>query len=377
MPGLQTSTCHSILETIVVWQNSIVIPSKLQRVRGLVLRYGWNTTSYQILNPGISHWFSSEDDAVVGYVEYCGVRIVAGSPVCSEERLAEVTADFERASAVNRLRVCYFCAESRLEAILRTSGSHSLVLMGAQPTWQPQQWPHLLDRHASLKAQLNRARNKAVKVNEWSADRAGRAPELLQCLREWLATLKFPTLHFLVEPMTLERLYDRRIFVAEQQNKVIGFVVASPIPQRSGWLIEQIIRGQGAVNGTSELMIDTAVRALASSGCAFVTLGLSPLSHRASVEWQSNPLWLRLLLGWVRAHGRRFYNFDGLDAFKTKFRPEHWEPIFAIANEAHFSPVTLYAVAAAFTQSSPVEAGARAILDAVRTEWNWLVARGK
>jgi phosphatidylglycerol lysyltransferase len=348
------------------------IPSDIQRVRELVLRYGWNTTAYQILNPGISHWFAAAGDAVLGYVQHYGVRIVAGAPVCARERLAEVAAEFERDSATAGWRVCYFCAESRLETLLRVSPGHSLVLLGAQPAWHPARWPRIFERHASLKAQLKRARNKAVTVSEWSAERASREPALLRCLREWLATHAFPTLHFLVEPMTLERLYDRRVFVAERRGEVIGFVVASPVPQRRGWLIEQIIRGRGAVNGTSELMIDTAVRALALSGAEFVTLGLSPLSRRARVELEPNPLWLRALLAWVRAHGRRFYNFDGLDAFKSKFQPERWEPVFAIANEAHFSPLTLYAVAAAFTQDSPISASVRAIWKAVRTELRWL-----
>ena len=147
------------------------------------------------------------------------------------------------------------------------------------------------------------------------------------------------------------------------------------MPQRNGWLIEQIIRGRGAVNGTSELMIDTAARAMADSGAEFLTLGLSPLSRRAAVELEPNPLWLRTLLGWVRAHGRRFYYFDGLDAFKFKFQPESWEPVFAIANEAHFSPLTLYAVAAAFTQDSPISAGGRAILKAMRTEFHWMTEK--
>jgi phosphatidylglycerol lysyltransferase len=351
------------------------IQPELQRVRALVLRYGWNSTAYQILNPGISHWFSAAGDAVLGFVEHHGVRIVAGAPVCADTRLADIVTEFERAAAADGRRVCYFCAESRLETVLRTSAQHSMVLLGAQPAWQPQQWPRIYEHHASLKAQLNRARNKSVTVREWPVERARYEPALLRCLHEWLAAHRFPTLHFLVEPMTLERLYDRRIFVAERQGEVIGYVVASPVPQRAGWLIEQIIRGRGAVNGTSELMIDTAIRTLAAQGSTFVTLGLSPLSRRALVEWGPNPLWLRILLGWVRAHGRRFYNFDGLDAFKNKFQPERWEPIFAIANQAHFSPLTLYAVAAAFTQSSPLGAGMRAVTQAVQTEMRWLAGK--
>lgn len=356
-------------------QQFSTISPELQCVRSLVLRHGWNSTAYQILNPGISHWFSSVGDAVLGFVEHHGVRIVAGAPVCEKARLAEVVGEFEQASATANQRVCYFCAESRLENVLRDSARHSMVLLGAQPCWQPQHWTHAFERHPSLKAQLNRARNKAVTVNEWPIERASRAPELLRCLHEWLATRSFPTLHFLIEPMTLERLYDRRIFVAERRGEIVGFVVASPVPRRQGWLIEQIIRGRGAVNGTSELLIDTAIRTLATDGSEFITLGLSPLSRRAFVEWEPNPLWLRLVLGWVRAHGRRFYNFDGLDAFKAKFQPERWEPIFAIANETRFSPLTLYAVAAAFTQSSPFGAILRATMKAAQTELGWLAGK--
>ena len=77
-------------------------------------------------------------------------------------------------------------------------------------------------------------------------------------------------------------------------------------------------------------------------------------------------------MGWIRAHGRRFYNFNGLDAFKAKFQPETWEPIYAISNEARFSPLTLYAVASAFTQSSPIRACAHAFLKAIQTEIKWM-----
>lgn len=353
-------------------RESIEGHTTIQRARALVLRYGWNATAYQILNPGISHWFSAAGDAVIGFVQHCGIRIVAGAPVCAKARLLEIITEFEQASAIANYRVCYFCAESRLETELRNSARHSKVLLGAQPTWRPLQWPAIFHRHASLKAQLKRACNKDVTVTEWPVERASRDPALLGCLREWMATRSFPTLHFLVEPMTLESLYDRRVFVAERDGEVIGFVVASPAPLRNGWLIEQIIRGSKAVNGTSELMIDAAVRAMAESGCEFMTFGLSPLSRRASTHPMTDPLWARLMLGWVRAHGRRFYNFDGLDAFKAKFQPEKWEPIFAISNEARFSPLTFYAIASAFTQTSPIKAISHAILKALQTEFGWI-----
>jgi phosphatidylglycerol lysyltransferase len=56
----------------------------------------------------------------------------------------------------------------------------------------------------------------------------------------------------------------------------------------------------------------------------------------------------------VRAHGRRFYNFDGLYAFKAKFSPDRWEPVYAFINEPRFTLRTLYAIARAFSGRSPL-----------------------
>jgi phosphatidylglycerol lysyltransferase len=108
-----------------------------------------------------------------------------------------------------------------------------------------------------------------------------------------------------------------------------------------------------------------------------VTLGLSPLSRRANVDEGANPVWLRGVLAWVRAHGRRFYNFDGLDAFKAKFQPERWEPVYAIANEQRVRPMTLFATAAAFSGGSPVAMVAQALVRAARTEAQWALRGGR
>jgi phosphatidylglycerol lysyltransferase len=60
------------------------------RARELVLRYGWNATAYQIVNPGIRQWFSGAGDAVVGYVTRWGVRVVAGAPVWNPKQWAAI-----------------------------------------------------------------------------------------------------------------------------------------------------------------------------------------------------------------------------------------------------------------------------------------------
>jgi phosphatidylglycerol lysyltransferase len=340
-----------------------------ETARALVLRYGWNATAYQILNPGIELWFSAARDGVVGFVKHGPTRVVGGAPVCDLERLEPIVSEFmDDARAVGE-RVCFFGAGERLDTELGTSSGWSRVLLGAQPVWDPNGWADAVGRRGSLRAQFNRARNKGILVSEWPPQAAENHPALRRCLADWLETRGLPPLHFMVEPETLNDLRDRRVFVAERRGgEPVGFTILSPVPDRAGWLVEQIVRGRGAPNGTAELLIDSAMRAIAKSGSRYATLGLSPLSERAMVPPLSQPLWLRLTLRWVRLHGARFYNFIGLDAFKAKFNPAMWEPIYAIAEGPKFRARDLYAIAGAFSGGAPLRLIARALLRAVWQE---------
>ena len=341
-------------------------------VRELVLRFGWNSTSYQIVNPGIRHWFAAAGDAVVGYASSANVRVVAGAPICALERLPSIVEEFETDARAAGETVCYFCAESRLENLLQSSPGYSRILLGAQPVWNPQNWTKTLAASKSLRYKINRARNKAVMIAEWSSEQAHNHPALLSCLGEWLASRGLPPLHFLVEPNTLARLHDRRVFVAEHKEAIVGFLILSPVARRDGFLFEQFVHRPSAPNGTVSLLIDTAMRELAKDGFRYVSLGLSPLSIRAAIPAFQNPLWLRVLLGWMRRHGRRFYNFEGLDNFKSSLLPESWEPIFAISNETNISPRTIYAIAHVFSGNHPFRLFFGGIRRAGLTEIKWL-----
>lgn len=344
-------------------------PADADLARALIMRHGWNATAYQLLNPGIALWFSDSRDAVIGYVSCGDTRVVAGAPVCSIDRLERVVEEFRRDASDVRQRVCFFGAGERLERALTSTGGWSAASLGAQPSWNPSRWESMVARHASVRAQLNRARNKDVRAERWSTDRD--VAPLRECLAQWLDERPLPPLHFLIEPDTLGRLGDRRLFVAYRRERVVGFLLASPIPARQGWLVEQIIRGREAPNGTAELLLDTAMRALASDHAAYVTLGLAPLSRHSRFDSARMPLWLRVGLRWVRAHGRRFYNFEGLDRFKAKFEPDAWEEIVALADSPRFPPSAMWAIAGAFAQSSPLLLVFRALRRAVGEELRW------
>jgi phosphatidylglycerol lysyltransferase len=341
-----------------------------------VLRHGWNATAFQILNPGLELWFSRQGDAVAGYARHRRVRVVAGAPVCRPERLGAVADELEADAAGCGERVLFFGAGARLEQAVAARAAHCLVRLGAQPVWDPQQWPRIVRGKASLRAQLYRARNKGVWISEWPAERAQDSAELRRVLHQWLATRGLPPLGFLVTPDLLGQMADRRVFVAERGGEVVAFLVATPVPARAGWLVEQWPRAPAAPNGTTHLLVDAAMTAFAAVGSRYVTLGLAPLCrHGCGPGGPGGPAWLRLALGWLRAHGRRFYNFAGLETFKASLQPLAWEPIFAIAPGPRFGPGLLHAVAGVFgslSHGSPERLVALAVASAVRQEWRTL-----
>jgi phosphatidylglycerol lysyltransferase len=354
-----------------------VTDGRWHEARALVLRHGWNAVAYQILNPGIQHWFSRDGQAVAGYVSFGGVRVVAGAPVCAAERLDAAAAELESDAKARGERVLYFGAGARLERAYADRGDHSLVRLGAQPVWDPAGWTEIVRRKASLRAQLNRARNKGVRIDDWPPARAHDSDVLRRVLREWLATRGLPPLAFLVQPDILDNMEDRRVFVAERQGRVVGFLIGTPVPARRGWLVEEWPRTRNAPNGTTHSLVDVAMRAFAADGSAYVTLGLAPLAEHGGGGASDQPARLRLMLRWVRAHGRRFYNFAGLEAFKASMEPMEWEPIYAIAPGGRFTPRMLRAVAGAFSAGNPERLVMRAIVSAAREEFRrWRRGRG-
>lgn len=336
----------------------------------LVMSYGWNATSCQILNPGIAHWFSSNREAVVGYVRHGGLLAVAGAPVCTPDLLPEICAEFEAYARSQGLRVCYVCAEERLHKVLAASGNHAAVVLGAQPVWDPCAWATVIGRRASLRAQLNRSRNKGVIAEFIAPEQAAADPQLGEVLRAWLKARRLPPLHFLVEPNVLEGVVENRVvFVAKHHGKAVAFLVASPVVAKNGYLVELLARSPSAPNGTSELLIDAVMQLLAHENRTYVTLGLVALTHAADADMRQNPIWLRSLMRFARAHANRFYNFRGLEQFRVKMLPNRWEPLYAISSEKNFSLRTLYDMGGAFSVISPWRAIGMGIVNAIRREF--------
>ncbi len=318
------------------------------RVLALLRKYGWNATSFQILDTGFEYWFDG-DDACVAYVDTGGAWVVAGAPITELSRLEAVAANFAAAARRHQRRCLFFAVEPRLAS----ATTLSLLHIGEQPLWDASKWSATIQRTASVRQQLARARHKKVTHRAISSEEVagGPARDAIDALiRRWLDERRLAPMSFLVGRQPFRFVNEHRYWIAEREGAVVGFLDAVPVFARRGWLFQSFIRDPLAPNGTVELLIDTAMRTVAAEGCRHVTLGLAPLAAAQG--------WLRL----TRDLSKALYDFGGLHSFKAKLRPTAWDPIYLAYPRGTSRTLALYDALVAFAGGSLIRFGGATVL---------------
>ncbi len=317
------------------------------RVLELLRAHGWNATSFQILEPGFQYYFDG-DDAVVGYVDTGSAWVAAGAPIAPAERVGEVSEAFVAAARGAGRRASCFGTEARFGEITKWPA----MRIGDQPVWNPASWAAVVKSRKSLREQLRRARAKGVTVR--GVDAAALEvlrPQIDDLIARWQASRPIAPMGFLVQIDPFTFVEERQYFVAERDGRVIAFLGIIPIFARGGWFFEDFLRDPDAPNGTIELLVDAGMRAAASADVPFVTLGLVPLAGDVQP-------WLRA----TRKLGRALYDFDGLRAFKAKFEPSGWDPIYLAHPPRTSSIVALFDTLRAFARGGLLRFGLETFL---------------
>jgi len=326
-----------------------------RRVLSVLRRHGWNATSFQVLEPGFRYWFADED-ACVAYVDTGRAWVAAGAPLTDPARLAAVAERFRAAAQGRGRRVAFFGVEERMVQVVPWPA----LLVGEQPEWEADLWPESVRASRGLREQLRRARAKGVTVRtsagaELVSPDAPLRRQLETLVALWLRRHEMAPMGFLVQVDPLTLLEEHRVHLAEQDGRLVGFLSAAPIFARPGWLLQNLIRAPDAPNGTTELLVDHAMRDAAGQSkedaSPMVTLGLAPLAGQVVPA-------LRL----ARTAGSVLFDFEGLRAFKARLRPARWSPIFLLYPAGQGAADTVVDVLQAFARGRILRFGVRTLL---------------
>jgi len=333
----------------------------VDRALAIVARHGRETMSFQTLEPGLAHWFRPGDQACVAFADTGAAWVGVGGPVCSVADRPATAHEFAAAARDAGRRVRFFGVEPDAGPLPGWDMAH----IGEQPHWEPARWPDRLRKKKSLREQLRRARAKGVAVRAiQSADLADPdSPDrrkLDRVVIEWLSRKPMAPMQFAVSVELYTAPGERRVWVAEVEERTVGVLAAVPVYARGGWFFEDVLRAPQAPNGTVELMFDHAMRAVADDGARDVTYGLAPLSNTPHA-------WLRR----IRDNTSWLYDFEGLVRFKSKLLPDRWSPVHLAYPEGEPMWRAFYDSLAAFAGGSFVRYG---LSSAGRAPRRWLSA---
>lgn len=265
----------------------------------------------------------------------------------------EPASDHPDITELKKIGACWFGVSRQFRDALCQDGSHTAILIGSKPVWIPDLWQDKLKCHSSLRAQINRATNKGVTVLKIPSPVG-----LRDCQTDWLGRLSISPFKFLTKPVDFEDTNNREFFVALHKGRIVGYLVANSVTTNCGRLVEEIARRPDAPNGTTESLIAFAMDRFAEEGINTVTLGLAPLSSLgAPNETQSSGL-VGTALKHIRASGKWYYNFEGIEFFKAKMQPDEWLPIYAVVRGS-WRLKHLCAIVEAFTGDRPTTAAAK------------------
>jgi phosphatidylglycerol lysyltransferase len=284
-------------------------------------RFGTDAVSFQSLESGLAWWHDAPrpegTGAALAYRDTGRSWIAVGTPLVETAAVACAARRFAEAARAQRRRAVFFGVE-QIDAF---TGFRRLAL-GLQSILLPERWPATLGAHRKLREQLRRARAKGVTVRLASA--ADVAPgtalrgEIERLRREWLAARPMEPMGFLVAVEPFHAAHHHLYVVAERRGRVVQVLSAVPAFASRGWLFEDMLRGPDAPNGTTELVLDLALRTIAGDA-AWATPGLTPLA--GPIAW-----WLRA----ARTVTTPLYDFDGLRRFRARLSPARWIPVWLV-----------------------------------------------
>lgn len=284
-------------------------------------RYGSDAVSFQALEPGLRWWRDAEPPdgtgATVAYLAVGRSWMAVGTPLIANNARTEAIRRFVADARSAGRRPVFFGVED-IEPFI---GCRRLTL-GLQPVLKPSEWNATLRRSPKLREQLRRARAKGVTTSfvaasEITTNRPLRR-EVERLRDEWLASRAMEPMGFLVKVEPFESPDEHLYVLAQRGGKPIQFLSAVPVYSRQGWLMEHMLRGIDAPNGTTELVIDALMRRLGGNPY-WVTPGLTPLT--GAIPW-----WLRV----TRLVTVPLYDFTGLRKFRSRLHPASWRPVWLV-----------------------------------------------
>ena len=315
-----------------------------ERIKSLLKKYGYNTSSFQLLSNGLEYFTSTQNiDGLIAYIRVNDTFVCAGDPLCADEDFSKLVLEFRRFSKDKNKTPLFLQVSHKAKKLFDMAGFGALKF-GEEAIFDLETYDFSGGERKSLRWGIRNAQKEGVSAELYSKKDT-------KCIRsiceEWLSSRKTKGFSFLLSLDPLENKEEKIIFVAKKSGRCVGYLTAVPVAARHGWYFEDIIRAKNAPNGTNQLLVKTAIDHLKSQGAKMASIGTAPLGNILDDETEERKL-INKILRYAYNNLNGFYNFKGLHEFKSSFGPSMWEKKYLCFYPDRFRPKYLLAVIAAY-----------------------------
>ncbi len=182
-----------------------------------------------------------------------------------------------------------------------------------------------------VRSARNQALAAGLTVEEWLPDEIehdeAKKAVLRDIYREWRGSHAVELSGFLNATDPFRYMTERRYFVLRSPRRVESYLVATPVPGRNGFFLEDLASRPHAPRGAGELLTLESMVRLSDSGAAEASLGVVSLTTMESNAGARLPKLIRFLMVQVPTYMSAVYNFNGMEVYRKRFKPRVWEAI--------------------------------------------------
>ncbi len=291
-----------------------------RRVASLLQRYATTAIAYFHLLPDKSHFFASDGEAFIGYRVVGHVAVALGEPIGEPESRNLVLREFAEFCDLNGWAFCFHQVTEAGAAELRGAGLQALKI-GEEAIIPVQDFVLAGKSFKHLRNTVNRLeRDGFVFEIVRSPISASVLDELETISNQWLEEGGHRERAFTLGSFSRAYVESCDIAVVRRADgRIEAFANFIPAYNSSEGNFDLMRRRPGAEDGVMDFLFVGMIEHFKAEGLTGMNLGLAPLSNPDAGGVTG------MALRQLYERGGRTFNFQGLRAYKEKWKPA-WQP---------------------------------------------------
>jgi lysylphosphatidylglycerol synthetase-like protein (DUF2156 family) len=209
-------------------------------------------------------------DGAIGYHQIENCAVVMGAPICLPQDIEELTKAFHLHCEESALNIVFLLAYQDFAHWAINNGYSKSIQIGSELSINP---TNFQIKH-KLRWKINHSIEQGVRVKEYKNFDPLLENQMTTTVHTWLKQRHGPQIH-LGDINFFNSDAGKRIFYAEQNDKIIGILALTPVDRYQGWVMRSCFAVLDSPAGTTEHLISSAINILANENCHYLCLGVS------------------------------------------------------------------------------------------------------